>query len=141
MRPGAQAAFVFIVLGLGCWLVALGGVGAATDQCMKGAKAEVSTANGDVTIRTSLLDARPVAGDAGLVADFATRVRAACTEAVLGALALGYRHIDTATMYGNEAAVGAALAQTDVPRGEIHVTTKVWPDSLAPAAMRRSLAR
>ena len=64
---------------------------------------------------------------------------AACTEAVLGALALGYRHIDTATMYGNEAAVGAALAQTDVPRGEIHVTTKVWPDSLAPAAMRRSL--
>jgi 2,5-diketo-D-gluconate reductase B len=62
-----------------------------------------------------------------------------CTEAVLGALALGYRHIDTAKMYGNEAAVGAALAQTGERRGDIHVTSKVWPDSFAPAAMRRSL--
>jgi 2,5-diketo-D-gluconate reductase B len=64
---------------------------------------------------------------------------AACTEAVLGALAMGYRHIDTASMYGNEAAIGAALAQTAVPRSEIHVTSKVWPDHLAPDAMRRSL--
>lgn len=64
---------------------------------------------------------------------------AACTEAVLGALELGYRHIDTAKMYGNEDAVGAALASAEVPRAAIHVTTKVWPDSLAPAAMRRSL--
>lgn len=64
---------------------------------------------------------------------------AACTEAVLGALALGYRHIDTAAMYGNEDAVGAALAQTPVPRSDIHVTSKVWPDNLAPDAMRRSL--
>jgi len=63
----------------------------------------------------------------------------ACTRAVLGALALGYRHIDTAKMYGNEAAVGAALAETDVPRADIHVTTKIWPDSLAPAEMRRSV--
>lgn len=62
-----------------------------------------------------------------------------CTEAVLGALALGYRHIDTAKMYGNEAEVGAALAQTAVPRGDIHVTTKIWPDSYAPDAMRRSV--
>ena len=61
-----------------------------------------------------------------------------CTEAVLGALARGYRHIDTAKMYGNEDAVGAALAQTDVPRSAIHVTTKIWPDSYAPEAMRRS---
>lgn len=64
---------------------------------------------------------------------------AAGTDAVLSALDLGYRHIDTAAMYGNEDAVGAALARTDVPRGEIHVTTKVWPDNLAPDAMRRSL--
>jgi len=64
---------------------------------------------------------------------------AACTDAVLGALALGYRHIDTARMYGNEAAVGAALARTDIRRSDLHVTTKVWPDSLAPDAMRRSL--
>jgi 2,5-diketo-D-gluconate reductase B len=64
---------------------------------------------------------------------------AACTEAVLGALGRGYRHIDTAKMYGNEDAIGAALAQASVPRSEIHLTTKIWPDSYAPAAMRRSL--
>ncbi len=63
----------------------------------------------------------------------------ACTLAVLGALARGYRHIDTAKMYGNEAEVGAALAQTAVPRSAIHVTTKIWPDSYAPDAMRRSV--
>ncbi len=64
---------------------------------------------------------------------------AACTEAVLGALERGYRHIDTAKMYANEAEVGAALAQSAVPRGSVHVTTKIWPDSYAPAAMRRSV--
>lgn len=62
-----------------------------------------------------------------------------CTAAVLGALGRGYRHIDTAQMYGNEDAVGAALAATDVPRGEIHLTTKVWVDNLAPDAMTRAL--
>jgi 2,5-diketo-D-gluconate reductase B len=62
-----------------------------------------------------------------------------CTDAVLGALDLGYRHIDTAKMYGNEAAIGAALARTSIPRAELHVTSKVWPDSYAPDAMRRSL--
>ena len=68
-------------------------------------------------------------------------VDAPCTEAVLSALELGYRHIDTAAAYGNEAAVGAALARTGVPRRDIHVTTKVWWDQLEPAAMRASLAR
>lgn len=62
-----------------------------------------------------------------------------CTDAVLRALALGYRHIDTAQMYANEAEVGAALAQTDVPRADIHVTTKVWWENLAPDAMRRAM--
>ncbi len=62
-----------------------------------------------------------------------------CTSGVQSALELGYRHIDTAAMYGNEEAVGAALAKTTVPRAEIHVTTKVWHDQLAPEAMRRSL--
>ncbi|MBS7810779.1 aldo/keto reductase [Roseococcus pinisoli] len=51
-----------------------------------------------------------------------------CEEAVGTALAMGYRHIDTAEMYGNEEAVGAALAQTPIPRGEIFLTTKVWWD-------------
>jgi 2,5-diketo-D-gluconate reductase B len=68
------------------------------------------------------------------------RMRGAdCTEAVLGALERGYRHIDTAQMYGNEDAVGAALATTAVPRAEIHVTTKVWWENLAPDAMRRAM--
>jgi 2,5-diketo-D-gluconate reductase B len=61
-----------------------------------------------------------------------------CTKAVLGALSRGYRHVDTAKMYGNEDAVGEALATTGVPRGDIHLTTKVWWDSLAPDAMKRS---
>jgi 2,5-diketo-D-gluconate reductase B len=56
--------------------------------------------------------------------------------AIESALALGYRHIDTAEMYGNEAEVGAALAASGIPRGEIHVTTKCWPDHLAPDALR-----
>ncbi|MDT0213478.1 aldo/keto reductase [Rothia sp. ARF10] len=47
--------------------------------------------------------------------------------AVLAALETGYRHIDTAKLYDNEAGVGRALASTDVPRDEIFVTTKVWP--------------
>jgi 2,5-diketo-D-gluconate reductase B len=58
--------------------------------------------------------------------------------AVESALALGYRHIDTAEMYGNEAEIGAALAASGIPRGEIHVTTKCWPDNLAPDALRRA---
>ena len=41
------------------------------------------------------------------------------------ALKLGYRHIDTAGDYGNEAEVGAALKDSSLPRGEIFVTTKL----------------
>jgi 2,5-diketo-D-gluconate reductase B len=68
------------------------------------------------------------------------RLRGAeCQRAVEGALAIGFRHIDTAQMYGNEDAVGAALAASDVPRGDLHLTTKVWHENLAPAAMRRAL--
>ena len=62
-----------------------------------------------------------------------------CAEAVERALALGYRHIDTAEMYGNEDAVGDALASTAVPRAEIHLTSKVWHDHLAPDAMDRAI--
>ncbi len=64
---------------------------------------------------------------------------AECQAAVESALALGYRHIDTAEMYGNEDAVGAALAATGVPRSELHVTTKVWRDHLAPAQLRAAM--
>lgn len=61
-----------------------------------------------------------------------------CTDAVVQALELGYRHIDTATGYNNEAAVGKALEQSATPREQIHVTSKVWWDKLQPADMRQS---
>jgi 2,5-diketo-D-gluconate reductase A len=48
-------------------------------------------------------------------------------DAVLAALELGYRHIDTATMYGNEDQVGSALADSGVPRDEVFITTKLPP--------------
>ena len=47
-------------------------------------------------------------------------------EVVEEALASGYRHIDTATAYGNEAAVGAAIAAAGLARDEVFVTTKLW---------------
>src|SRR5688572_22694354 len=47
--------------------------------------------------------------------------------AVHRALEVGYRHIDTATAYGNEEQVGQAVAKNGVPRGEIFVTTKLPP--------------
>jgi 2,5-diketo-D-gluconate reductase A len=49
-------------------------------------------------------------------------------EATLSALHTGYRHIDTATMYGNEAEVGRAVRDSGIPREEIFVTTKAPPD-------------
>jgi 2,5-diketo-D-gluconate reductase B len=48
-----------------------------------------------------------------------------CRDAVAHALAVGYRSIDTAQRYGNEEAVGAALAMSSVPRGDVFVTTKL----------------
>src|SRR6266446_6452650 len=62
----------------------------------------------------------------------------ACRAAVESALGLGYRHLDTAEMYGNEEAIGAALAASRVARNELHVTTKVWHENLAPDAIRRA---
>lgn len=47
------------------------------------------------------------------------------TTAVTRALAAGYRHIDTAAMYRNEQGVGRALAESDIPREQIFVTTKL----------------
>jgi 2,5-diketo-D-gluconate reductase B len=62
----------------------------------------------------------------------------ACRAAVESALSLGYRHIDTAEMYANEEAIGAAIASSGVPRKELHLTTKVWNENLAPEAIRRA---
>jgi 2,5-diketo-D-gluconate reductase B len=49
-----------------------------------------------------------------------------CEEAVADALQIGYRHIDTAQAYDNEAEVGKALAASGVPRRELWLTTKLW---------------
>jgi 2,5-diketo-D-gluconate reductase A len=49
-------------------------------------------------------------------------------RAVRAALDIGYRHLDTATMYGNEDEVGRALRDSGVPRDEVFVTTKLPPD-------------
>jgi 2,5-diketo-D-gluconate reductase B len=62
----------------------------------------------------------------------------ACRTSVESALGLGYRHIDTAEMYGNEEAIGDAIAASGVARKDLHVTTKVWNENLAPVAIRRA---
>ena len=49
-----------------------------------------------------------------------------CVRVVLDAIDAGYRLIDTAQSYGNEEAVGEAIAKTSVPREELFITTKVW---------------
>lgn len=55
----------------------------------------------------------------------------ACAESVRTALDIGYRHVDTAQIYRNEAAVGRGLAAADVDREEIFLATKVWTNKLA----------
>jgi 2,5-diketo-D-gluconate reductase B len=61
------------------------------------------------------------------------------------ALELGYRHIDSAQIYGTEAAVGQALREAALPRDELFVTTKVWTEDLGRDrlvdSLRRSLDR
>lgn len=47
-------------------------------------------------------------------------------EAVLKALEIGYRHIDTASIYGNEHMVGQAIKDSKIPREDIFITTKLW---------------
>jgi 2,5-diketo-D-gluconate reductase A len=54
--------------------------------------------------------------------------RGETVAAVRTALDAGYRGIDTATLYRNEAEVGRAVAESDVPREELFVTTKLWND-------------
>jgi 2,5-diketo-D-gluconate reductase B len=61
-----------------------------------------------------------------------------CEEAVSDALEIGYRHIDTAQAYDNEAEVGKALAASDIPRKELFLTTKLWRDEFAPDRVRPS---
>lgn len=59
-------------------------------------------------------------------------------EAIRSAIDLGYRHIDTAQMYGNEAEVGRALADCGVDRSELFITSKLRNDAHEPAEARRA---
>ena len=49
-----------------------------------------------------------------------------CQRCVLDAIGVGYRSIDTAQSYGNEEAVGSAIAKCGMPRDQLFLTTKVW---------------
>jgi len=62
----------------------------------------------------------------------------AAVAAVMEALQAGYRHIDTAAMYGNESEVGEAIRRSGIPREALFVTTKVWHSDLAEARLLRS---
>ena len=55
----------------------------------------------------------------------------ACVGAVSLGLSMGYRHIDTAQMYGNEAEVGRGIEDSGVDRDEVFLTTKIWPSDYA----------
>ena len=63
----------------------------------------------------------------------------AALDSVGAGLELGYRHIDTAQIYGNEADVGQALAASGVPRREVYLTTKIWTEHLAADRLAASL--
>ncbi len=61
-----------------------------------------------------------------------------CVEAVNDAITIGYRHFDTAVMYGNEAETGEGIRRSGINRHEIFITTKLWTDSLAPRSVRQT---
>lgn len=62
-----------------------------------------------------------------------------CQRATEYALETGYRHIDTAQIYENEAEIGAALSASTLPRADIFLTTKIWTDQLRDGALQRSV--
>jgi 2,5-diketo-D-gluconate reductase A len=72
------------------------------------------------------------------------KVDPAQTERIVSeALEVGYRHIDTAAIYGNEEGVGRAIAASGIPRDELYITTKLWNDRHgdAPDALAESLEK
>ena len=62
-----------------------------------------------------------------------------CIQSVERALGIGYRHVDTAVRYGNEAEVGRGIARSGLARRDVFVTTKVWHDALEYDALLGSL--
>jgi len=69
----------------------------------------------------------------------------AAIDSVRTGLELGYRHVDTAQIYGNEAEVGQAVADSGVARDEVFLTTKIWTENLTRErlipSLRESLAK
>lgn len=63
----------------------------------------------------------------------------AAIDSVATGLELGYRHIDTAQIYGNELEVGQALAESGIARSEVYLTTKIWTEHLAADKLAASL--
>jgi len=59
-------------------------------------------------------------------------------DSISAALSLGYRHLDTAAMYENEAEVGAGLRASGVARDEVFITTKVWTSDIAKGDLQAS---
>lgn len=68
-----------------------------------------------------------------------------CASAVRTAIDIGYRHIDTAQIYENEAEVGQGIAAAGISRKELFVTTKLWTDNFTPdrvaSSMEESLSK
>lgn len=64
-----------------------------------------------------------------------------CKQAVLDAVSVGYRLIDTAASYGNEEAVGAAIKCCGVPRDELFITTKLWISDVSYEGAKRGFER
>jgi methylglyoxal/glyoxal reductase len=62
-------------------------------------------------------------------------------QAVRTALAVGYRSIDTAKIYGNEAGVGQAVRDSGIPRQDLFITTKVWNDDLRAGTTSKAIER
>lgn len=66
-----------------------------------------------------------------------------CARCTADAIRIGYRHIDTAQIYRNEAGVGQAVSESGIPRSEFFLTTKIWPaqagQARAAAALEKSL--
>jgi len=81
----------------------------------------------DVTTATLSLSSGAAIPQVGLGV-WQTPAGTTARQAVLEALRVGYRHVDTARIYGNEADVGAAVRSSGVPREQVFVTTKLWND-------------
>lgn len=100
----------------------------------KEAEADMDTLNLDDTLALTATVAMPRLG----LGVFRAGEGAGTRDAVLHALTIGYRHIDTAAVYRNEVEVGEALQRTSLPRSALFVTTKLWNDDHGYDAARRA---